>query len=219
MNMARGVLKIILSQPHGPNNLLCSASGLCSSGDWWVTQKQISRGCTSFLPPSELLLLPVLHHPRRWEARGQMFHSWAQLAFSSEHRSRAKSLYGPRRALSQLSGSRYSLTLWQGASDPVSVEDLLFIRDNSAPHQIYYDLFEPVLSQFKQLACKKGTWRGGVGCVLLRAALGGHGAKKGWSRRGKFWAEKEAGTILRICLLPLGYYVIQVSPVHRTGVW
>lgn len=91
------------------------------------------------------------------EAGGQMFHSWAQLAFRSEHRSRAQGLSGPRGALSQLSGPRYSLTLWQGASDPVSVDDLLFIRDNSATHQIYYDLFEPVLSQFKQLACKKGA--------------------------------------------------------------
>lgn len=88
---------------------------------------------------------------------GQMFHSWAQLAFSSEHRSRAEGLSGPRGVLSQLSGPRYSLTLWQGASDPVSVDDLLFIRDNSATHQIYYDLFEPVLSQFKKLACRKGT--------------------------------------------------------------
>lgn len=85
-----------------------------------------------------------------------MLHSWA---FLSEHRSRAQGLSGPRGAgaLSQLSGPRYSLTLWQGASDPVSVDDLLFIRDNSATHQIYYDLFEPVLSQFKQLACKKGA--------------------------------------------------------------
>ncbi|KAG3283240.1 hypothetical protein H1C71_033761 [Ictidomys tridecemlineatus] len=47
---------------------------------------------------------------------------------------------------------RYSLTLWQGASDPVSVDDLLYIRDNTAAHQVYYDLFEPVLSQFKQQA-------------------------------------------------------------------
>lgn len=39
----------------------------------------------------------------------------------------------------------------------MSVEDLLFIRDNSATHQIYYDLFEAVLSQFKQLARKKGA--------------------------------------------------------------
>uniref|UniRef100_A0A5F8G1T0 Protein FAM151A n=1 Tax=Monodelphis domestica TaxID=13616 RepID=A0A5F8G1T0_MONDO len=46
---------------------------------------------------------------------------------------------------------RYSLTLWQGGSDPVTVDDLLYIRNHSAPHQIYYDLFEPILSQFKQI--------------------------------------------------------------------
>ncbi|XP_074859351.1 protein FAM151A [Carettochelys insculpta] len=45
---------------------------------------------------------------------------------------------------------RYSLTLWQGKTDPVTVEDLLFIRDNSRAEQIYYDLYEPVLSQFKE---------------------------------------------------------------------
>ncbi|XP_058034565.1 protein FAM151A [Ahaetulla prasina] len=60
---------------------------------------------------------------------------------------------------------RYSLTLWQGKNDPVTVEDLLFIRNNSKPEQIYYDLYEPILSQFKKLALsqpesspKKG-WR------------------------------------------------------------
>nr|XP_006200587.1 protein FAM151A [Vicugna pacos] len=47
---------------------------------------------------------------------------------------------------------RYSLTLWQATSDSVSVDDLLYIRDNTAPHQVYYDIFEPVLSQFRQLA-------------------------------------------------------------------
>nr|XP_020832554.1 protein FAM151A isoform X2 [Phascolarctos cinereus] len=56
---------------------------------------------------------------------------------------------------------RYSLTLWQSASDPVTVDDLLYIRKNSAIHQIYYDLFEPILSQFKQLAQKRsGSSRG-----------------------------------------------------------
>ncbi|XP_056671054.1 protein FAM151A isoform X1 [Monodelphis domestica] len=56
---------------------------------------------------------------------------------------------------------RYSLTLWQGGSDPVKVDDLLYIRNHSAPHQIYYDLFEPILSQFKQLVQKKsGPSRG-----------------------------------------------------------
>ncbi|KAK2107324.1 hypothetical protein P7K49_016838 [Saguinus oedipus] len=55
---------------------------------------------------------------------------------------------------------RYSLTLWQAASDPMLVEDLLYIRDNTAVHQVYYDIFEPFLSQFKQLACKERNWEG-----------------------------------------------------------
>uniref|UniRef100_A0A8C3FB16 Protein FAM151A n=1 Tax=Chrysemys picta bellii TaxID=8478 RepID=A0A8C3FB16_CHRPI len=48
---------------------------------------------------------------------------------------------------------RYSLTLWQGKMDPIRVEDLLFIRDNSRPEQIYYDIYDPVLAQFKEAAC------------------------------------------------------------------
>ncbi|KAI1883105.1 hypothetical protein AGOR_G00241810 [Albula goreensis] len=47
--------------------------------------------------------------------------------------------------------SRFSLTLWQGKENP-SVNDLLFIRDNSNPERIYYDIYEPVLSQFKEAA-------------------------------------------------------------------
>ncbi|CAH2311216.1 FAM151A [Pelobates cultripes] len=47
---------------------------------------------------------------------------------------------------------RYTLTLWQGSSDPLTLEDLLFIRDNSHPEQIYYDIYEPLLSDFKQIA-------------------------------------------------------------------
>lgn len=94
---------------------------------------------------------------------GLMPHPRAQPASGSEHRSGAQGLAEPRQALSQLSGPRYSLTLWQGTSDPVSVDDLLYIRDNTAAHQVYYDLFEPVLSQFKQLACREkalGGWCG-----------------------------------------------------------
>ncbi|KAH0618582.1 hypothetical protein JD844_017933 [Phrynosoma platyrhinos] len=49
---------------------------------------------------------------------------------------------------------RYSLTLWQGKTDPVTVKDLLFIRNNSQPEQIYYDLYDPVLSQFKDMVCE-----------------------------------------------------------------
>ncbi|XP_035279045.1 protein FAM151A [Anguilla anguilla] len=50
--------------------------------------------------------------------------------------------------------SRFSLTLWQGEESP-SVNDLLFIRDNSNPQRIYYDIYEPVLSQFKATALQK----------------------------------------------------------------
>ncbi|KAK2901194.1 hypothetical protein Q8A67_009309 [Cirrhinus molitorella] len=47
--------------------------------------------------------------------------------------------------------TRFSLTLWQGKENP-TVNDLLFIRDNSNPRRIYYDIYEPVLSQFKEAA-------------------------------------------------------------------
>ncbi|XP_072525519.1 protein FAM151A [Salminus brasiliensis] len=47
--------------------------------------------------------------------------------------------------------SRFSLTLWQGEENP-TVNDLLFIRDNSNPQCIYYDIYEPVLSQLKEAA-------------------------------------------------------------------
>uniref|UniRef100_A0A671XTJ4 Protein FAM151A n=1 Tax=Sparus aurata TaxID=8175 RepID=A0A671XTJ4_SPAAU len=45
--------------------------------------------------------------------------------------------------------SRFSLTLWQGSTHP-TVSDLLFVRDNSHPARVYYDIYEPTLSQFKQ---------------------------------------------------------------------
>ncbi|XP_053549407.1 protein FAM151A [Bombina bombina] len=45
---------------------------------------------------------------------------------------------------------RYSLTLWQGKSDPVTLKDLLCIRDSSSPEKIYYDIYEPLLSEFKE---------------------------------------------------------------------
>lgn len=49
--------------------------------------------------------------------------------------------------------SRFSLTLWQGQENP-TVNDLLFIRDNTNPQRIYYDIYEPVLSQFKEAASR-----------------------------------------------------------------
>lgn len=147
--------------------LLWALAGHCFH--WWITQKQTSQGCTSSCPLN--LRSPSSsggNLENRCSTPGLSWHS----VLSAQVEPRV------RRALSQLSGSRYSLTLWQGASDPVSVEDLLFIRDNSAAHQIYYDLFEPVLSQFKQLACKKGAWEGRCGLCSAQGSLGW-----AWKRR------------------------------------
>ncbi|KAJ1170334.1 hypothetical protein NDU88_002212 [Pleurodeles waltl] len=63
----------------------------------------------------------------------------------------AKSAWPYFRWLLQKS-DRYSMTLWQGEKDPVTVEDLLYFRDNSQPEEIYYDIYEPTLSQFKEIA-------------------------------------------------------------------
>ncbi|XP_018608788.2 protein FAM151A [Scleropages formosus] len=46
---------------------------------------------------------------------------------------------------------RFSLTLWQGKENP-TVNDLLFVRDNTHPQRVYYDIYEPVLSHFKEAA-------------------------------------------------------------------
>uniref|UniRef100_A0A2K6BFB7 Protein FAM151A n=1 Tax=Macaca nemestrina TaxID=9545 RepID=A0A2K6BFB7_MACNE len=53
---------------------------------------------------------------------------------------------------------RYSLTLWQAASDPMSVEDLLYVRDNTAVHQVYYDIFEEHLLTDMLELCQ-GLWQ------------------------------------------------------------
>ncbi|XP_004607371.2 protein FAM151A [Sorex araneus] len=78
---------------------------------------------------------------------------------------------------------RYSLTLWQAASDPVKLDDLLYIRDNSAPHQVYYDLFEPILSEFKKLALsttRKRVYYTGGSLVPLLQAPGGDALEVQW---------------------------------------
>ncbi|KAL2097500.1 hypothetical protein ACEWY4_006707 [Coilia grayii] len=54
--------------------------------------------------------------------------------------------------------SSFSLTLWQGKENP-TVNDLLFIRDNSNPQRVYYDIYEPVLSQFKEAAKQRNRPR------------------------------------------------------------
>ncbi|XP_070774981.1 protein FAM151A [Enoplosus armatus] len=53
---------------------------------------------------------------------------------------------------------RFSLTLWQGSIHP-NVSDLLFVRDNTHPARVYYDIYEPTLSAFKQAARQQGRLR------------------------------------------------------------
>ncbi|GLD69905.1 protein FAM151A isoform X1 [Lates japonicus] len=54
--------------------------------------------------------------------------------------------------------SRFSLTLWQGSIHP-DISDLLFVRDNSHPARVYYDIYEPTLSAFKEAARQQGRLR------------------------------------------------------------
>ncbi|KAJ0011564.1 hypothetical protein NQD34_012539 [Periophthalmus magnuspinnatus] len=54
--------------------------------------------------------------------------------------------------------SRFSLTLWQGSTSP-TVDDLLFVRDNSHPARVYYDIYEPTLTHFKQAVEEQGRLR------------------------------------------------------------
>ncbi|XP_017359946.1 protein FAM151A [Cebus imitator] len=78
---------------------------------------------------------------------------------------------------------RYSLTLWQAASDPMLVEDLVYVRDNTAVHQVYYDIFEPFLSQFKQLALnatRKRMYYTGGSLIPFLQLPGGDGLNVEW---------------------------------------
>ncbi|KAM8960816.1 protein FAM151B [Pelodytes ibericus] len=52
---------------------------------------------------------------------------------------------------------RYSLTVWAGKDDLYPVEDLLYIRENSEKHCIYYDVFEPQNSALKQAVENEDT--------------------------------------------------------------
>ncbi|KAI3375358.1 hypothetical protein L3Q82_021851 [Scortum barcoo] len=53
---------------------------------------------------------------------------------------------------------RFSLTLWQGTIHP-NISDLLFVRDNTHPARVYYDIYEPTLSEFKQATRQKSQLR------------------------------------------------------------
>nr|XP_032821828.1 protein FAM151A isoform X1 [Petromyzon marinus] len=44
---------------------------------------------------------------------------------------------------------RFSLTLWQGKSDVIALEDMLFVRDGTDPTEVYYDIYDPLLSELR----------------------------------------------------------------------
>ncbi|XP_068197108.1 protein FAM151A [Antennarius striatus] len=54
--------------------------------------------------------------------------------------------------------SRFSLTMWQGSIHP-NISDLLFIRDNTHPARVYFDIYEPTLSAFRQAVYEQGRLR------------------------------------------------------------
>ncbi|KAM6217046.1 protein FAM151A [Rhynchocyon petersi] len=94
---------------------------------------------------------------------------------------------------------RYTLTLWQGDKDPMLVDDLLYIRDNTAPHQIYYDLFEPILSQFKKLAAnttRKQVYYTGGSLIPALLSPEGDGLSVEWLVPGIQGNESTATLIL-----------------------
>ncbi|KAG8456431.1 hypothetical protein GDO86_002276 [Hymenochirus boettgeri] len=49
-----------------------------------------------------------------------------------------------------MASDRYSLTVWAGLDDIYPVEDLLYIRENTEKHRVFYDLFEPQNSDLKR---------------------------------------------------------------------
>ncbi|XP_078723859.1 protein FAM151A isoform X2 [Lampetra fluviatilis] len=62
---------------------------------------------------------------------------------------------------------RFSLTLWQGKSDVIALEDMLFVRDGTDPTEVYYDIYDPLLSELRD-ADSRGTG----GMLVLNVLLG-----------------------------------------------
>ncbi|XP_075049258.1 protein FAM151B [Mixophyes fleayi] len=54
---------------------------------------------------------------------------------------------------------RYSLTVWAGKDDLYPVDDLLYIREHSEKHRVFYDVFEPQNNEFKKAVQQKQASR------------------------------------------------------------
>ncbi|XP_056388157.1 protein FAM151A [Hyla sarda] len=104
---------------------------------------------------------------------------------------------------------RYSLTLWQGSSDPLKLDDLLFIRDNSDPDEIYYDIYDPLLSEFKQIALnpnRKRLFYSGGSLQRYFHSDDGDGISVKW-----FDAEANVATIQNVLASSFGMLTLQVE--------
>ncbi|XP_077132773.1 protein FAM151A [Ranitomeya variabilis] len=104
---------------------------------------------------------------------------------------------------------RYSLTLWQGSSDPLKLDDLLFIRDNSQPEEIYYDIYDPLLSEFKQIALnsnRKKLFYSGVSLQMYFHPDDDDGISVKW-----FDAEENVSTVQNLLSSNLGMLTLQVE--------
>ncbi|XP_073499533.1 protein FAM151A isoform X1 [Phyllobates terribilis] len=104
---------------------------------------------------------------------------------------------------------RYSLTLWQGSSDPLKLDDLLFIRDNSQPEEIYYDIYDPLLSEFKQIALnsnRKKLFYSGVSLQMYFHPDDDDGISVKW-----FDAEENVSTLQNLLSSNSGMLTLQVD--------
>ncbi|XP_069837792.1 protein FAM151A [Dendropsophus ebraccatus] len=105
---------------------------------------------------------------------------------------------------------RYSLTLWQGSSDPLQLDDLLSIRASSDPDQVYYDIYEPLLSEFKKAALdssrKKLFYSGGILQRFFQSDDEKDGIQVKW-----FDAEKNISTVQSLLASESGMITLQVE--------
>ncbi|KAM3915750.1 protein FAM151A [Leptodactylus fuscus] len=110
---------------------------------------------------------------------------------------------------------RYSLTLWQGSSDPLKLEDLEFIRHNSRPEEIYYDIYEPLLSQLKEIALnpkRRRLFYSGGSLQLYFHPDDNDGISVKW-----FDAEQNVSTVQNLIASSSGMLTLQVEVQSKSS--
>uniref|UniRef100_A0A3B5A8S3 Protein FAM151A n=1 Tax=Stegastes partitus TaxID=144197 RepID=A0A3B5A8S3_9TELE len=118
-----------------------NSSGRLNRPVWLNADILLGPNTPSFIPPLVQEKFPDATFNLSFTYR---IVSWLILRFFFNHKIKP---VGLRHSL-------FSLTLWQGSIHP-NVSDLLFVRDNSNPARVYYDIYEPTLSEFKEAASKE----------------------------------------------------------------